>query len=106
MTAVNLLVKNVYQQQINNYHRKSCHSIIRPIGDGGVSVSGGLEARVRLNVRRGQSNSGGLCGGGVRCEHIVVASVANQLLLSLLDEGWVWFQQLGHYHLCLHLEIQ
>lgn len=88
------------------YHREPSHSIIGPIGDGSVCVCGGFEAGIGLNVRGGQSDGGGLCSSGVGGEHVVVASVAHQLLLPLLDQGRVRLQHLCHDHLCLHLKKQ
>ncbi|MPC07728.1 hypothetical protein E2C01_000294 [Portunus trituberculatus] len=90
-------------QESCTHHSEAGHTFIGTISDGGVSVGGGLEAGVRLNIWGGKGDSGGLRGGGVGGEHVVVASVAHQLLLPLLDVGRVWLQQLCHDHFHLHL---
>ena len=67
-------------------------------------MGGGLEAGIGLNVGGGEGDSGGLGGGSVGGQHVMVASVAHQLFLPLLDVGRVRLQQLCHCHLNFDLE--
>ena len=69
-------------------------------------MRGGFEPGVGLYVGRGQGDGGGLVGDGVGREQVVVARVAHQLLVALLDGSRVRFQQVRYLKLHVNLRME